>query len=87
MAKPRPTPPSDRARLLASDAAVRWEGGRFHLRGETAAGAERGVIHHDIHLVRAGGGHGIGPDWKDKSQDLIQAFLTEQQILPVVPDR
>ena len=29
-----------------------------------------------------GGGHGIGPDWKDKSRALIKAFLTKQHILP-----
>lgn len=29
-----------------------------------------------------GGGHGIPPDWKTKSRDMIQEFLTEQKILP-----
>ena len=37
-------------------------------------------------ITMPGGGHGIGPDWKDKSQDLIQTFLTEQRILPVAPE-
>lgn len=30
-----------------------------------------------------GGGHGIGPDWKDKSRDMIKEFLKEQRLLPV----
>jgi acetyl esterase len=30
-----------------------------------------------------GGGHGIGPDWKDKSRSMIKEFLTRQKILPV----
>ena len=30
-----------------------------------------------------GGGHGIGPAWKDKSRTMIKDFLTEQKILPV----
>jgi acetyl esterase/lipase len=30
-----------------------------------------------------GGGHGIAPDWKDKSRDMIKEFLTKQGILPV----
>ncbi len=31
----------------------------------------------------AGGGHGIPPEWKDKSRDMIKKFLKEQNILPV----
>lgn len=30
------------------------------------------------------GGHGIGPDWKDKSRDLIKEFLIKQGLLPAV---
>ncbi len=30
-----------------------------------------------------GGGHGIPPDWKDKSREMIKEFLTKQKILPV----
>ena len=30
-----------------------------------------------------GGGHGIPPEWKNKSRDMIQKFLEEQKILPV----
>jgi acetyl esterase/lipase len=29
-----------------------------------------------------GGGHGIGPDWKGKSRDMIKDFLTRQGVLP-----
>jgi acetyl esterase/lipase len=29
-----------------------------------------------------GGGHGVGPDWKDKSRAMIKEFLTKQRILP-----
>jgi acetyl esterase/lipase len=31
-----------------------------------------------------GGGHGVGPDWKDKSRAMIKEFLTKQNILPAV---
>jgi acetyl esterase len=31
-----------------------------------------------------GGGHGIGPDWKDKSRTMIKDFLTKQHLLPAV---
>jgi acetyl esterase/lipase len=34
-------------------------------------------------ITIAGGGHGIGPGWKDKSRAMIKEFLTEQKILPV----
>jgi acetyl esterase len=30
-----------------------------------------------------GGGHGIGPDWKDKSRLMVKEFLEKQKILPV----
>jgi len=30
-----------------------------------------------------GGGHGIPPDWKDKSREMIKDFLQKQKILPV----
>jgi acetyl esterase len=32
----------------------------------------------------AGGGHGLPPDWKDKSRAMIKEFLTKQNLLPAV---